>query len=270
LKTMIIENSVSQSLKYEKFGISRIFVDLEMIGKRERQGHLDTVISNHSISDISPLAKAITHSKLIVRINPIHSHSADEIRKVIDSGADIIMLPMFSDVTEVETFFNIVKGDVKTCLLLETSKAVSNIDEILKISEIEEIHIGLNDLHLDMKLDFMFELFINGVVEELVMRFKDKKIDYGIGGIATLNQGLVKGKYIIREHARLGSTGVILSRTFKKQFEEDESIFMRELDKIHKEYNNAITYTEYQQRLNTKRLKDEINKIVTLRNNKLS
>ena len=70
------------------------------------------------------------------------------------------MLPMFSDVTEVETFFNIVKGDVKTCLLLETSKAVSNIDEILKISEIEEIHIGLNDLHLDMKLDFMFELLL--------------------------------------------------------------------------------------------------------------
>ena len=100
------------------------------------------------------------------------------------------------------------------------------------------------------------------------MRFKDKKIDYGIG-VATLNQGLVKGKYIIREHARLGSTGVILSRTFKKQFEEDESIFIR-IRQNTKEYNNAVRFTEYQQRLNTERLKDEINKIVTLRNNKLS
>ena len=55
MKTMIIENSVSQSLKYEKFGISRIFVDLEIIGKRERQTRY--CYCNHSISDISPLAK---------------------------------------------------------------------------------------------------------------------------------------------------------------------------------------------------------------------
>ena len=37
-------------------------------------------------------------------------------------------------------------------------------------------------------------------------------------GIATLNQGLVKGKYIIREHARLGSWSNIelLKNSLKK------------------------------------------------------
>jgi hypothetical protein len=54
---MIIENSVSQAKKYEQFGVSRIFVDLETIGKNERQGHLNTVMSNHNISDIEPYSK---------------------------------------------------------------------------------------------------------------------------------------------------------------------------------------------------------------------
>ena len=261
---MIIENSVSRAKKYEKFGVTRIFIDLEKIGKNKRQGHLNTVISNHSISDVSPMAKVLTKSKLLVRVNPIHSKSKDEIKKVIDSGADIIMLPMFLDIREVENFFNIVNGKIKTCLLLETSKAVSNIDEIIKINEIEEIHIGLNDLHLDMKLNFMFELFTNGVVENLVMKFKEKNFEYGIGGIATLEKGLVKGKYIIREHARLGSTGVILSRTFKKQFEDNESLFSKELNKISEEYCKAKQFSEQQYILNKEKLKEQINKIITL------
>jgi len=261
---MIIENSVSQAKKYEQFGVSRIFVDLETIGKNERQGHLNTVMSNHNISDIEPIAKELTKSKLLVRINPLHAKSQDEIQKVIDSGADIIMLPMFTHLREVESFFNYVNGKTKTCLLLETSKACLNIDEILKVNEIEEIHIGLNDLHIDMRLNFMFELLINGVVETLIKKFREKDFHYGIGGIATLNQGLVKGKYIIREYARLGSTGVILSRTFKKQFEEDESLFSKELNRIYREYNDALKLTKHQQSLNHKKLKDEINKIVTL------
>ena len=33
-------------------GVSRIFVDLEVHGKYERQGHLDTVISGHSVDDV--------------------------------------------------------------------------------------------------------------------------------------------------------------------------------------------------------------------------
>ena len=74
----------------------------------------------------------------------------------------------------------------------------------------------------------------------------------------------MKGKYIIREYARLGSTGVILSRTFKKQFEEDESLFSKELNKIYREYNDALKLTKHQQSLNHIKLKDEINKIVTL------
>ena len=34
-------------------GATRLFVDLEIVGKRERQGHLNTVISEHRIEDVA-------------------------------------------------------------------------------------------------------------------------------------------------------------------------------------------------------------------------
>ena len=55
----------------------------------------------------------------------------------------------------------IVNKRVKTCLLLETSQALCRLDDILTLEGIDEIHIGLNDLHLSMGLDFMFELLLS-------------------------------------------------------------------------------------------------------------
>ena len=41
------------------------------------------------------------------------------------------------------------------------------IDEVLSNGGFDEIHIGLNDLHLSYGLTFMFELLSNGLVEML-------------------------------------------------------------------------------------------------------
>ena len=48
-------------------GVDWIFVDLEIKGKLERQGHLDTVISRHKIEDISPIKNTLKKTKLLVR-----------------------------------------------------------------------------------------------------------------------------------------------------------------------------------------------------------
>ena len=50
-------------------GVDRIFVDLEILGKQKRQGHLDTVISKHKISDVAKI-KTISQGEVLVRINP--------------------------------------------------------------------------------------------------------------------------------------------------------------------------------------------------------
>ncbi len=84
----------------------------------------------------------------------------------------------------------------------------------MKLDGIDEIHIGLNDLHLSLGLTFMFELLANGVVESLCNKLRASSVTYGFGGIACLGQGLLPAENILYEHYRLGSSRVILSRSF--------------------------------------------------------
>lgn len=60
----------------------------------------------------------------------------------------------------------------------------------------------------------MFELLVDGTVEKLCFKFKQKGIPYGFGGIASLGKGMLPSEHIITEHYRLGSTCAILSRSF--------------------------------------------------------
>ena len=232
MTTMILDNNIDNIKVYDNSGVDRIFIDLEVLGKQERQGHLDTVISTHSIKDITEAKKVLKHSKVLVRINPIHGNSANEIHNSIENGADIIMLPMFKTPEEVQLFIDNVDSRAKTCLLLETSEALARLDDILQIDGIDEIHIGLNDLHLALGLDFMFELMGDGIVEYIANKIKSKNIPFGIGGVARMDEGMLMGSIIIKEHIRLGSSMVILSRTFKRDLELDNEIIKKEIVKL--------------------------------------
>jgi 2-keto-3-deoxy-L-rhamnonate aldolase RhmA len=211
---MYITNNEEIAKVAEKCGVEWIFIDLENIGKQERQGHLDTVISHHSIEDIRKIKQVLTKSEVLVRINPIYEGSKYEINKVIEEGADIVMLPYFMSKEEVEWFVKYVNKRAKTCLLLETAEAVENIESILTVEGIDFIHIGLNDLHLSYNMKFMFELLTNGTVEMLCQRVKSLGIPYGFGGIAQIGKGILPAENIIAEHYRLGSSMTILSRSF--------------------------------------------------------
>ena len=214
LKLMYITNDENIAKIAEESGVDWIFVDLEINGKERRQGNLDTVISRHKLEDVKKIKKTLLKSKLLVRVNPIYDHSEKEINRVINDGADIIMLPFFKSREEVKEFITYVDRRAKTCLLLETPEAVENIDYILNIKGIDYVHIGLNDLHLGYGMDFMFELLANGTVEMLCKKISNMGIPYGFGGIARIGQGLLPAEYILGEHYRLGSSMAILSRSF--------------------------------------------------------
>ena len=215
MKFLKIENNPEKAILFQDMGVDRIFLDLEILGKKERQKGLDTIISeSHSINDVKKLSSVLTTSELLVRINPLNINSESEIEKCIKDGADILMLPMFKTKKEVQSFINFVNNRVKTCLLLETSQALCRLDEILSVEGIDEIHIGLNDLHLSMGLNFMFELLSGGIVEYIIKKIKPYDIKVGFGGIAPLDKGLISGEMILKEHVRLDSSSVILSRPF--------------------------------------------------------
>ncbi len=222
LNLMYITNNPSVASIAQSSGVDTIFVDMEFIGKSERQAGMNTVKCCHTFSDIENIA-AVTgkgDSELLVRVNPIHDALPDycdsetEIQTAISCGADVIMLPMFKEAREVERFLTAVDGKVKTVLLLETKEAVENLNEILAVGGFDSIHIGLNDLHLAYKRKFMFELLSDGTVERLAGILNEKNVLFGFGGIARIGYGTLPAEYIITEHYRLGSKAAILSRSF--------------------------------------------------------
>ena len=244
LKLMYITNNVEIAKIAQASGVDRIFVDLEVLGKDERQGKLDTVRSSHNISDIKKIKDVLSKSELFVRTNPIYCGSKHEIDKVIEAGADIVMLPMFKTTEEVTTFINFVDKRARTCLLLETEEAENIIDEILKINGIDEMFIGLNDLHLSHKMKFMFELLADGTVDRLSKKIKNKGMPFGFGGISRLGLGVLPADNIVVEHYRLGSSMVILSRGFCNADK------IKDLNKIKNIFNESVKkLREFEQKL---------------------
>jgi hypothetical protein len=247
LKLMYITNKPDVALVAQSAGVDRIWIDLEVLGKKERQGHVDSVKSDHSIEDISVIKPLLNQSELLVRVNPINPSSKDEINRVVENGADIVMLPMFKTKEEVQFFIDCINGRTRTLLLLETKEAANNVDEILSVDGIDEIHIGLNDLHLAYKMKFMFELLADGTVEWLCSKFKSKGLPFGFGGIARLGYGDLPAEYVIAEHYRLGSNMAILSRSFCNADKVED---ISEVADIFKQGVNEIR--SYETRLKTK------------------
>ena len=254
LKLMYITNRTEIAEIAEKSGVDRIFLDMEYLGKEARQPG-DTVKSNHTVEDVKAVKAVLKESEVLVRVNPITEKSESfcgsiaEIDSVIAAGADVIMLPMAKTVSEVKKFAEYVNERAKTMLLLETREAAEIIDEMLDLGVIDEVHIGLNDLHLSLGKKFMFELLTDGTVEKLCKKIAVRGIPYGFGGIARLGFGMLPAEYVICEHYRLGSGAAILSRSFANMNNvtdlcEIERIFRVEIAKIREYEANVSSYSE--------------------------
>ena len=240
MKLMYITNLPEVARIAEAAGVDRIFVDLEYIGKTLRQGGMDTVQSKHTLEDVKRVADSLTRAELLVRVNPIHdatneyTSSQEEIDTAIQNGAKVLMLPYFKTAGEVEKFVKYVGGRARTMLLVETAEAAEGIDDILAVDGIDEIFIGLNDLSLSYGKKFMFELLADGTVDRLVAKFKEKKLPFGFGGLASLEGGMLPGRMVLKEHYRLGSGCVILSRSFCN------TALVQDLDRVREIFESGL------------------------------
>lgn len=246
MKYILITNQVDVAKKALQCGVDRIFIDLEIRGKEARQGHLDTVISRHSMTDIRPIANVIGDADLIVRLNPFYKETAREIEEAIIGGAKTLMLPMFYDAKTVSKFVELVAGRVPVLPLLETSASLNELDEILEIDGVDEVYIGLNDLHLDLGMKFMFEAISGGLIDRAAQKILKTGKRFGCGGIARCDEGMVPGQMVLAEHLRLGSSSVILSRAFLGNLKEfDSKILEVELGRLRtKEKDLALRSSE--------------------------
>lgn len=229
----IIENNPCRALYFENLGIDYIFIDLEKLGKQERQANIDSVKSNHCIGDISKVKKVLKKSKVLVRIDPINSNTKEQIEDALNSGADALMLPYFKKVEHVDFFINSVKGRAETILLVEHFEPLINLRRIISVGGIDKVHFGLNDLSISFGYDFMFKILGNELLDEAVLICKDNFIRFGIGGVGPAYSGRLPGVNILNEYKRLGASATIISRSLINILDRDNSyLFESEFRKI--------------------------------------
>ena len=85
LELFYVTNDVPVALIAEKSGVDRIMVDLETLGKEERQKNMNTVKSHHTVQDVADMSAALTKAELLVRVNPWNETSKREIEGTLDT-----------------------------------------------------------------------------------------------------------------------------------------------------------------------------------------
>ena len=217
---LTLTNSRELAARCDQMPCMRLFVDLERNGKAARQQGLNTFISTHQVSDVGRIKAVLNRSRLMVRVNPVEMRqllaSKAELDAVLAQGADMVMLPMFSQPEEIRAFAGMVAGRAPIVALLETQGALNSIDRWIDTPGLHEVFVGLNDLHLSLGCSFMFEPLLQGHVGRVAEAAKARGLRFGFGGIARMDEGVLPGRDVLAEHLRLGSCAVILSRTFNR------------------------------------------------------
>lgn len=216
LRFLMIVDDVDIARFVHRNGVDRLFVDLEKLGKQERQKHVSSWKSHQSPADVTKIRHAVPDAHLLVRLNPLNPATEAEINDALERGADSLMLPMFRTYCEVAEFYDLVAGRANIVPLCETVGSLEAIPEMLKHLPVSELHIGLNDLHLDLGKKFMFQPLADGILEKPCILLREHGVAFGIGGVARAAEGIISPEYLLGEHVRLGSDGAILSRSFHR------------------------------------------------------
>lgn len=212
----LFTNDAELARQADMAGVDRIGVDLESIGKKARQGHLNTWISDHTIGDIPAVKSALQHAKLFARTNPVHKDLKQEIDALIDYGVEVLMLPYFHTIEEASEFIRLVDGRAEVSLLVETAAAALRLPELIKLEGIHDIHIGLNDLHLSLKLSSHFELLQSAFMKHLTDQLHEAGILFGFGGIARYHDDTlpIPSDLVYAQYAYHKAHAALVSRVF--------------------------------------------------------
>lgn len=198
---------------FDRSGVTHTMVDLESKGKARRQPE-GSWVSPHMLEDIVPVKRALLKSDLIVRVDSPSVRDAEQVHLAIAAGADAVMLPFFFDLQEVGEFCDQVAGRAKRFLLVETPESAHNLDAILCQHVIDYVHIGLNDLSLQLGLPFVFQALMVKEVDKAAEACRTHGVPFGVGGVARVGMFEPNPELIAVRHVQLGSCGVILNRSF--------------------------------------------------------
>ncbi|MBS1856599.1 MAG: aldolase [Acidobacteria bacterium] len=201
----------------DEAGVDRAGIDIELLGKADRQAGHDTRLSRHGWDGLAAVAGVVRRASPFVRINPVHAGTGEEIETALRLGARVIMLPSFRSAGEVERFTGLVRGRATAVLLLELAPAVARVREILAVPGVDEVMLGLNDLHLQFGLANHFEMLVSPVVDMLAEEVRRAGLPLAIGGLTHPDETSlpVPPDLVYAQYPRLGAGGAWIARSFR-------------------------------------------------------
>jgi hypothetical protein len=192
-------------------GVASVVVDWEHEGKELRQASADTEVNNHTVEDLRA-ARACTGAHVLCRVNAFGPHTAGEIERAIDAGADELLLPMVRTPAEVEKALALVAGRARLGILVETSEAVAAADDLARLP-VSRVYVGLNDLAIDRGTATIFAPLADGTLDDLRRRFAE--VRFGFGGLTVPDAGFpIPSRLLVGEIARLACDFTFLRRSF--------------------------------------------------------
>jgi len=121
-------------------------------------------------------------------------------------------------------------------------------------------------------MDFIFEPLANGLIDNLAEIIKSAGLQFGFGGIARVGDGSIPGELVLSEHVRLGSSSVILSRTFHRNLDSNitsgsRRLLTNEIKKLENTVERLILRSEEQIVSDCHRLRKLVKDIIESRVN---
>jgi hypothetical protein len=201
--------------------VDRVGVDLERLGKAERQRGLGTWISPHVEDDVARLGAVLEggvpgRAALFARVNPLNDDSRREVEAVLTAGATVLMLPMVAAPAEAERFVALVAGRALVVLLVERREALDALAALAAVPGVDEIHIGLNDLALSLALPTRWAILASDRLADAgaIVRAAGKR--FGFGGIGRAHDTTLPmpADLVYAEYARTGASAALIARAF--------------------------------------------------------
>jgi len=213
-----ITNDTAMAAAGESAGIERVLIDLERLGKAERQCGRRLFLSDHRLGDVRRMKQALGTADIMVRLDPLHAGSRWQIDQVIRDGAAIVMLPWFHRLEQAQEFIDLVEGRAAVALLVETPEAVAVLRSLCKLPGVAEIHVGLNDLSLALNRPFLFDVIADGTMDRICAILRGSGVSFGFGGIGSLSRNdlPIHPEWVLAEQVLQGATRGWLSRTFRE------------------------------------------------------
>jgi 2-keto-3-deoxy-L-rhamnonate aldolase RhmA len=230
----LLTTDPTQAAQADAAGVDLIGVDIERLGKAERQHGHDTRLSSHVLQDLEALRPSLSRAQMFARLNPPSAGSAQEVAQALALGAQALMLPYFQTPQEVEGFVAAVDGRARTLILVETVSAVASLREILAVGGVDEVMVGLNDLRLQLKARHHFEVLASPLMEAVAAEVHRAGLAFAVGGVARPDAaGLpVDPDLVLAQYPRLGATGAWLSRSFFKDLPEGDAAMKQAVGRL--------------------------------------